>query len=66
MAKNLFDDMFVVNNKVYLNVVQQYSTVTMPAVFDMDTYDITYLDAAEHDTWYTSLSYHAITNQLLA
>lgn len=65
-GKNIFNDMFVVKDKMYLNVAPQYSTVTKPAIFDMDTYEITYLNAADNDTWYTSLSYSSLTNKLFA
>ena len=64
-GKNIFNDMFVVSDKMYLNVAPQYSTVMKPAIFDMDTYEITYLDAADNDTWYTSLSYNSLTDKLL-
>lgn len=64
-GKNEFNDMFVVDDKMYLNVAPQYSTVTKPAIFDMDTYNITYLDDEDNDTWYTSLSYNPSTNKIL-
>lgn len=64
-GKNIFNDMFVVSDKMYLNVAPQYSTVMKPAIFDMDTYEITYLDLADNDTWYTSLSYNSLTDKLL-
>ena len=64
-GKNVFNDMFVVHDKMYLNVAPEYSTVMKPAIFDMDTYEITYLDAVDNDTWYTSLSYSSLTNKLL-
>lgn len=65
-GKNEFNDMFVVNDKLYLNVAPQYSTVMKPAIFNMDTYEITYLDETDDDTWYTSLSYHHRLKKLLA
>ena len=43
-GKNVFNDMFVVNDKMYFSVAPRYSTVTKPAIFDMDTYQITYLN----------------------
>ena len=65
-GKNMFNDMFAVHDKLYLNVAPIYSTVTKPAIFDMDTYEITYLDEKDDDTWYTSLSYNSSTNSFLA
>lgn len=64
-GENIFNDMFAVQDKLYLNVAPIYSTVTKPAIFDMDTYEITYLDEKDDDTWYTSLSYNSSTNSLL-
>lgn len=64
-GKNIFNDMFVVNDKMYLTVAPQYCTVTKPAIFDMDTYEIEYLDMDDNDTWYTSFSYNNDTQKLL-
>ena len=64
-GKNMYNDMLAVNDKLYLNVAPIYCTVTKPAIFDMDTYEIKYLDEKDDDTWYTSLSYNSSTNSFL-
>lgn len=65
-GKFLFNDIFIYNEKLYLNVARQYSTVTQPAIMDLKTREITYLDPNDDDTWCFSLSYNYNTNKMLS
>ncbi|MCI8702921.1 MAG: hypothetical protein HFE60_01260 [Anaerotignum sp.] len=65
-GKYEFNDIFVVDDKMYLTVAPRYSTVTKLAKFDMDTYTFDYLKPYDNDTWYTSLAYHDQTKRLLS
>lgn len=65
-GKYEFNDIFVVDDQMYLTAAPIYSTVTKAAMFDMDTYAFDYLKPYDDDTWYTSLAYHDQTKQLLS
>ncbi|MGG1659233.1 hypothetical protein [Brevibacillus sp. NRS-1366] len=65
-GKFLFNDMFIVDDKMFVNVAPQYATVTQPAIFDLKTKQFTYLNPNDDDTWYQSLSYNYSTKKLLS
>lgn len=65
-GKFLFNDMFIVDDKMFVNVAPQYATVTQPAMFDRKTNQFTYLNPNDDDTWCQSLSYNYSTNKLLS
>lgn len=64
-GKYLFNDMLIVDGKLYVNTARRYETVTQPAVFDFDTNTFTYLDEEDHDTWIGSMSYNYSTENFL-
>lgn len=65
-GKFLFNDLFVIDNKVITNVAPQFATVTQPAIFDQTTKEFTYLNPNDDDTWCFSLSYNYATKKLLS
>ncbi len=65
-GKFLFNDLFIVDNKMITNVAPRYATVTQPAIFDRTTREFTYLNPDDDDTWCFSLSYNYTTKKLLS
>ncbi|MGF9821037.1 hypothetical protein [Brevibacillus agri] len=65
-GKFLFNDLFIVDNKMITNVAPQFVTVTQPAIFDRTTREFTYLNPDDDDTWCFSLSYNYTTKKLLS
>lgn len=55
-GKNEFNDLLIVNGKLYANVARQYANAVQPAVFDYETNTFTYLDPDDDDTLFCSFS----------
>lgn len=55
-GKNEFNDLLIVDGKLYANVARQYANAVQPAVFDYETNTFTYLDPDDDDTLFCSFS----------
>ena len=64
-GKFYFDDLLVIDGRLYANSARRYATVCQPAVFDPEAQDFRYFDEEDDDTWHYSMSYHDGTGQLL-
>lgn len=55
-GKNEFNDLLIVDGKLYANVARQYANAAQPAIFDYETNTFTYLDPDDDDTLFCSFS----------
>lgn len=65
-GKFLFNDLLILNDKLYANVAREGATVTQPAIFDEKTSKFNYLNKNDDDTWCFSLSYNYSLKKLIS
>ncbi len=65
-GKFLFNDLLILDDKLYANVARRGANVTQPAIFDKKTNEFTYLNKNDDDTWCFSLSYNYSLDKLIS
>lgn len=65
-GKFVFNDLLLRDGKLICNVAPQFSTVTKPAIYNVQENTFQYLDPEDDDTWCHSLSYNKSTDALLS
>lgn len=62
-GKFRFDDLILVDGNLYTNTLPRGASVSQPAIVDVETGQLRYLDRTDDDTWHYSFSYHYPTGQ---
>lgn len=65
-GKFVFNDIIWRDGNLICNVAPQFSTVTKPAIYNIQDNTFQYLDEEDDDTWCHSLSYNKSTDALIS
>ncbi len=64
-GKFVFNDIYIIDNEIFVTAAGEGKTVTQPGKFDFMTNDFLYLNEKDDDTWFHSFSFNYSTKKFL-